>query len=137
MPFNVKKRSGDRSHIIFQVPTSQVCCTCTYLIKNPNVKKVLPLLVSIKMWVSALLKEDTCTFRVQLRLGLMKVLSTHSAKTWCDLEQVKKTAADRRIGILLPKLFWPTVKKNLFQWTRRTFEIRFWRPRICKKFSNH
>ena len=25
MPSNVKKRSGDRSHIIFQVPTSQVC----------------------------------------------------------------------------------------------------------------
>ena len=42
MPFNVKKRSGDRSHIIFQVPTSQVCCTCTYLIKKSHVKKVLP-----------------------------------------------------------------------------------------------
>ena len=34
-------------------------CTCTYLIKKSHVKKVLPLLVSIKMWVSALLKEDT------------------------------------------------------------------------------
>ena len=30
-------------------------------------------------------------------------------------------------GILLPKLFWPTVRK-------KTFEIRGWRPRICKFF---
>ena len=32
-----------------------------------------------------------------------------------------------KIGILLPKLFWPTVRK--------TFEIRGWRPRICKIFE--
>ena len=32
-------------------------------------------------------------------------------------------------GILLPKLFWPTVRKNC------SFEIRGWRPRICKIFE--
>ena len=29
-------------------------------------------------------------------------------------------------------MFWPTVRKKLFQWSRKTFEIRGWRPRICK-----
>ena len=29
----------------------------------------------------------------------------------------------RRNGILLPKLFWPTVRKKLFLWSRKTFEI--------------
>ena len=27
-------------------------------------------------------------------------------------------------GILLPKLFWPTVRKKMFYWSRKTFEIR-------------
>ena len=39
------------------------------------------------------------------------------------------------IGILLPKLFWPTVRKKLFYWSRKTFEIEGWRPRICKNFE--
>ena len=39
-----------------------------------------------------------------------------------------------RIGILLPKLFRPTVRK-MFYWLRKTFEIRGWRPRICKNFE--
>ena len=34
----------------------------------------------------------------------------------------------RNIGILLPKLFWPTAKK-------KTVEIWGWRPRICKTFE--
>ena len=38
-------------------------------------------------------------------------------------------------GILLPKLFWPTVRNKLFYWSRKTFEIRGWRPRICKIFE--
>ena len=37
-------------------------------------------------------------------------------------------------GILLPKLFWPTVRKN---WSsdREKLVIRGWRPRICKNFE--
>ena len=38
-------------------------------------------------------------------------------------------------GILLPKLFWPTVRKNCSSDRKRTFEIRGWRPRICKNFE--
>ena len=37
--------------------------------------------------------------------------------------------------ILLPKLFWPTVRKKLFYWSRKTFDIRGWRPRIFKNFE--
>ena len=41
----------------------------------------------------------------------------------------------RRInGILLPKLFWPTVRK-IVTWSRKTFEIQGWRQRICKMFE--
>ena len=38
-------------------------------------------------------------------------------------------------SFLLPKLFWPTVRKKLSLWLRKTFEIRGWRPRIYKPFS--
>ena len=38
-------------------------------------------------------------------------------------------------GILLPKLFWPIVRKNCSTWSRKTFEIQGWRPRICKNFE--
>ena len=37
-------------------------------------------------------------------------------------------------GILLPKLFWPTVRKNCSSDRNKNFEIRGWRPRICKNF---
>ena len=37
-----------------------------------------------------------------------------------------------RNGILLPKLFWPTVKKKCFGDREKT---RGWRPRICKIFE--
>ena len=36
---------------------------------------------------------------------------------------------------LLPKLFWPIVRKKKFYWSRKTFEIRGWRPRLCKLFE--
>jgi hypothetical protein len=38
-------------------------------------------------------------------------------------------------GILLPKLFWPTVRKKCSSNRERTLEIRGWRPRICKTFE--
>ena len=37
-------------------------------------------------------------------------------------------------GILLPKLIWPTVKKNVLE-IEKFFEIHGWRPRICKFFE--
>ena len=37
--------------------------------------------------------------------------------------------------ILLPKLFWSTVRKILSSDWEKTFEIRGWRLRICKKFG--
>ena len=40
-----------------------------------------------------------------------------------------------RNGILLLKLFWPTVRKKMFWWSRKTFEIRGWKPRIFKIFE--
>ena len=39
------------------------------------------------------------------------------------------------ICILLPKLFWPTVRKNCSSDREKSFEIRDWRPRICKIFE--
>ena len=39
------------------------------------------------------------------------------------------------IGILLPKLFWPTVKKKCSSDWEKTFEIQGWRLRICKNFE--
>ena len=39
-----------------------------------------------------------------------------------------------RNGILLPKLFWPTVRRNCSS-DRDFFEIRGSRPRICKNFE--
>ena len=38
-------------------------------------------------------------------------------------------------GILLPKLFWPTVRKNCSSDRWKTFEIWGWRSRICKNFE--
>ena len=39
-------------------------------------------------------------------------------------------------GILLPKLFWPTAKKNCSSDKENFFEIRGWRLRICKIFES-
>ena len=56
-----------------------------------------------------------------------------SAQKSCNEWKWKKVKKEwilnklRNIGILLPKLFWPTVKK--------TVEIWGWRPRICKMFE--
>ena len=36
---------------------------------------------------------------------------------------------------MLPKLFWPAVRKNCSSDREKTFEIRGWRQRICKKFE--
>ena len=38
-------------------------------------------------------------------------------------------------GILLPKLFWIAVRKKMFYWFRKTFEIRGWRLRTYKIFE--
>ena len=43
--------------------------------------------------------------------------------------------AKTNFGILLPKLFWPTVRKNCSSDWEKTFEIRGWRLRICKTFK--
>ena len=45
------------------------------------------------------------------------------------------SAGEIRNGILLPKLFWPTVRKNCSSDRDFFFEIRGWRPRICKNFE--
>ena len=36
---------------------------------------------------------------------------------------------------MLPKLFWPTMRKKLFWWSRKTFVILGWKPRICQIFE--
>ena len=40
-----------------------------------------------------------------------------------------------RYGILLPKLIWPTVRKNCSSDWEKKIEIRGWRARICKSFE--
>ena len=39
------------------------------------------------------------------------------------------------LGILLPKLFWPTVRKNCYSYREKNFEIWGWRLRIHKIFE--
>ena len=41
----------------------------------------------------------------------------------------------REYGILLPKLFWPTVRKHCSSDREKLFEIWGWRPRIFKNFE--
>ena len=41
----------------------------------------------------------------------------------------------RRNGILLPQLFWPTVRKNCSSDREKLLKFRDWRPRICKIFE--
>ena len=57
-------------------------------------------------------------------------LANSSNFSWCCLQ-----SEEGRNGILLPKLFWPTVRKNCSSDQEKTFEIRGWRPRICKIFE--
>ena len=38
-------------------------------------------------------------------------------------------------GILLSKLFWPTVRKKCSKGREKLLKIRGWRPRICKIFQ--
>ena len=65
---------------------------------------------------------------------------TSSSSIWPNVEPSRHTMGwnnffCRRIGILLPKLFWLTVGKNCSSDREKTFEIRGWRPRICKVFE--
>ena len=43
------------------------------------------------------------------------------------------TTLDRRYFVT--KIVLTYCKKKLFSWSRKTFEIRGWRPRICKNFE--
>ena len=38
-------------------------------------------------------------------------------------------------GILLPKLFWPIVRKNCSSDREKLLKFRGWRPKICKNFE--
>ena len=39
-----------------------------------------------------------------------------------ELKNILDNIVINKIGILLPKLFWPTVRKKLFLWSRKTFD---------------
>ena len=39
-------------------------------------------------------------------------------------------------GILFPKLFWPTLRKKMFYWWRKSFEVQGWRSRIWKRLRS-
>ena len=81
-------------------------------------------------------------------LNNMSSLSTFETYAWlfrsCEilawanyclylLEPFIRKSSDN--GILLPKLFWPTVRKKMLLWLKKTFEIRGWGPRICNFFE--
>ena len=46
-----------------------------------------------------------------------------------------KTKNDVEKWYFVTKLFWPTVRKNCSSDREKPFEIRGWRPRICKIFE--
>ena len=52
-----------------------------------------------------------------------------------NLPSVDIAAKIRKNGILLPKLFWPTVGKKCSGYWDFFFEIQGWRPRICKNLE--
>ena len=64
--------------------------------------------------------------------------SSHFLFWWWIIIHFKKNHFKRpfasfskvRNGILLPKLVWPTVRKKLVKWLRKTFEVWTWKMRI-------
>ena len=70
----------------------------------------------------------TCIPKVTLNLSACTCKERQTLFIWKDWLCIIN-------GILLPKLFWPTVRKNCSKWSRKNFEIWGWRARICKIFE--
>ena len=80
-------------------------------------------------------------FEIDYFLNLLLVVSTDRVLTLeqlkCQFEQMigmEKPIRKVRNGILLPKLFWPTVRKIVLV-IEKSFEIRGCGLRICKHFE--
>ena len=77
-------------------------------------------------------KEDT---RVLTNWWFTLYLVWRSCLRW-NFHLIKRIFQRKNYGILLPKLVWPTVRKNCSTHLKKTTEIRAWRPTICKIFEN-
>ena len=105
------------------------------LLKTPTLARTWVLeYVSLSLchWVTAIFLSKFKVF-----LDVFEKLFT-SCNTYWQLTSCYYLEPARlliRNGILLPKLFWPTVRKKNFKWSRKTFEIWGWRLRIWKHFK--
>ena len=87
-------------------------------------------------WNLNLRKISTCKFTLEMK----------GSKTEVFIYFIEKfVVAQKKVWILcVPNTytlgsnhFWSQTycEKKLFQWSRKTFEIRGWRPKICKNFE--
>ena len=82
-------------------------------------------------------------FRHILQGTLLRGIVNWSGTTWIWGTKTKTTVSVtfsfvstwNRNSNLLPKLFWPTVRKNCSSDQEKLFEIQGWRPRIWKIFE--
>ena len=54
---------------------------------------------------------------------------------WCNIDFPKISCCGAEIWYFVTKIVLTYCKKKLFYWSRKTFEIRGWRPRIFKIFE--
>ena len=112
---------------------------CLQFFQKMNLKIQIFALAYWKNWIN-----PKCLFEINWPLpgGMLKLkislngtpfsykTQTNPTCICCDNQHNLITRYINWNRILLPKLFWPTVRKKC-----PTFEIRGWRPRICKIFE--
>ena len=136
MPFNVKKRSGDRSHIIFQVPTSQVCLHLHLPHKKIPCQKGTSPACKYKNVGQCTLKGRYLHFQGSTQARLDESTVNSFSQNVMRLRASKEDCCRPTNRYFVTKIVLTYSEKKLFQWTKRTFEIWFWRPRICKIFKS-
>ena len=97
-------------------------------------------------WWCDLIKWAQILFSTFMSNSNVKSLSLKTEQSTTDLSAKIEIAKDKKkdkkclknyfCGILLPKLFWPTVRINCStDWEKLLKYIQGWRPRICKIFE--
>ena len=82
----------------------------------------------LRNWQGRALDGRTLSATWSSKHNQYPVVRTRPQYIWCRIWSWEN-------GVLLPKLFWPTVRKNCsIDWEKK-FEIRGWRPRIFKNFG--
>ena len=96
--------------------------------------------IQIRFWKSErnLVKKSHCVPHITppgTKSPINLLSQTHRQKSSESLEMHCKSWRKQSNAILFQILFWFTVRKKLFLWSRRTFEFQCLRPRIYKNFE--